>query len=63
MFRHFAARMESTLPALEKIQLSSPNGADDAYKEQCAELLAETEKMGVLLHLERFPHFSITWNE
>ena len=55
MFRHFAARKESTLPALEEIYLSCPASADDAYKGQCARLLAETEKAGVVLHLQPWP--------
>ena len=55
MFRHFAARKESTLPALEEIQLSCPASADDAYKEQCARLRGETEKAGVVLHLNPWP--------
>lgn len=64
MFRHFAARKRSTLPALEEIQLSCPSSADDAYKEECARLLAETEETGVVLRLEAFPSpVSITWNE
>ncbi len=52
MFRHFAAKKESTLPALKEIQLSCPNSADDEYKEQCARLLVETEKVGVYLDLK-----------
>lgn len=64
IFRHFTARKESTLPALEEIQLSCPDNAYDAYKKQCAKLLAETEKMGVVLHLKPFQSsFAITWNE
>lgn len=64
MFRHFTARKESILPALEEIQLSCPDNADDAYKEQCDTLLPETVKMGVVLHLKPFPSsFTITWNE
>ena len=64
MFRHFAAWKKSTLPALEEIQLSCPDDADDAYKEQCVRLLAETEKMGVVLRLKPFPSsFTIAWNE
>lgn len=64
MFRCFAAWKKSTLPALEEIQLSCPDDADDAYKEQCARLLAETEKMGVILRLKPFPSsFTIAWNE
>ena len=62
MFRHFAARKESTLPALEEIQLSCPNSADDEYKEQCARLLAETEKVGVYLDLKHWPAcVTMTW--
>lgn len=63
IFRHFAARKESTLPALEEIRLSCPASAGDAYKEQCARLLAETEKVGVVMHLERWPSsVSIVWD-
>lgn len=63
IFRYFAARKESTLPALEEIRLSCPASAGDAYKEQCARLLAETEKVGVVMHLERWPSsVSIVWD-
>lgn len=64
IFRHFATRKGSTMSALKEIQLSCPANADDAYKEQCAKLLAETEKIGVVLHLKRYPSsFNIIWNE
>lgn len=63
MFRHFAARKKSTLPALEEIHLSCPVSADDAYKEQCVKLLAETEKAGVILHLKPWPSsVTMTWH-
>ncbi|ERF71119.1 hypothetical protein EPUS_09103 [Endocarpon pusillum Z07020] len=52
IFRHFAAKKPSKLPALEEIYLSCPDSADDLYKEECAELQAETEKAGVVLHLK-----------
>ena len=52
MFRHIAARKESTMPVLEEIHLSCPANAGDAYKKQCYRLLAETAKVGVVLHLE-----------
>ncbi|KAL9127513.1 MAG: hypothetical protein Q9217_003623 [Psora testacea] len=58
MFRHFAARKESALPALEEIELSCPVSADDAYKEQCARLLVETEKAGVVLYFKRCLSFA-----
>ena len=64
VFRDFAARKEFTLPALKEIQLSYPDEAGDAYKEQCTRLLAETKKMGVVLHLRRFsPSSPVRWNE
>lgn len=62
MFRHFAAKEESTFPALEKIYLSCPADANSAYKEQCASLLAKTGKAGLDLLLEPCPSVSITWN-
>lgn len=52
MFRDFAARRESTLPALEEIILTCLNSAGDAYKEQCTRVLAETEKAGLMLDLK-----------
>ncbi len=55
MFRDFAAKKDSQLPALRKIHLSCPGDADDAYEEQCARLLAETEKVGVVLQLMLWP--------
>ncbi|KAI0837779.1 F-box domain protein [Hypoxylon sp. FL0890] len=51
MFSNFAAKKDSQLPALKEIYLSCLESADDAYKEQCAKLVAETEKAGVVLHL------------
>lgn len=63
MFRHFAARKEVTLPALEEIQLSCPSSAADAYKEQCTTLLVETEKAGVDLYLKPFQCYkTMTWD-
>lgn len=63
MFHHFAAKKDSQLPALKEIQLSRPASADNAYKDQCVRLLAETEKVGVVLHLEPWPSsVSMTWD-
>ncbi|KAL8703950.1 MAG: hypothetical protein Q9201_002873 [Fulgogasparrea decipioides] len=63
MFRHFAARRESTLPALKDLHLSCPVSADDAYKKQCSRLLVETRKVGVVLHLEQWPSSAtMTWD-
>ena len=63
MFRHFAAKKKSHLPALKEIHLSCPASADNAYKDQCARLLAETEKVGVVLHLEPWPSsVAMTWD-
>ncbi len=52
MFRGFAAEKASQLPALKDIHLVCPSKADDAYKNQCTRLLAETKQVGVILHLE-----------
>ena len=54
-FREFAAKKDSQLPALKEIHLSCPTNADSAYKDQCAKLLAETEKVGVILRLKAWP--------
>lgn len=63
MFRDFAAKKDFQLPALREIHLSCPAGADDAYKEQCARLVAETEKVGVVLQLKLWPSsYSFEWN-
>ena len=51
MFRDFAPRKKTTLPALKEINLVCPNGADDAFKDHCTRLLAETQKVGVDLRL------------
>ncbi|KAL8652428.1 MAG: hypothetical protein Q9226_004275 [Calogaya cf. arnoldii] len=60
IFRDFAARKGFTLPALQEIQLSCPNDADDAYKNQCNKLLAECEKTDVVWnHPLRCLHSSI----
>ncbi len=55
MFREFAAEKACQLPALKDIYLDCPRIADDAYKNQCARLLAETERVGVTLHLGPWP--------
>ena len=63
MFWDFAARKGTTLPALKEIHLVCPNSADDAYKDHCTRLLAETQKAGVDLHLEPWPHSgTLTWD-
>jgi hypothetical protein len=60
MFRDFAAKKDSQLPALKEIHLSCPEKtiADAAYEEECAKLVAETKEAGVVLHLHDLP-FSI----
>lgn len=55
MFREFAAEKACRLPALKDIYLACPRIADDAYKNQCARLLAQTKRVGVTLHLEPWP--------
>jgi len=63
MFWDFAARKGTTLPALKEIHLICPDGADDAYKDRCTGLLAETNQAGVDLHLEPWPHSgALTWD-
>jgi hypothetical protein len=64
MFRHFGPKKDSQLPALKEIHLSCPASpsADDAYKEQCAKLVAEIEKVGVVLQLKPWPSsVTISW--
>ncbi|MCJ1364407.1 hypothetical protein MMC16_003517 [Acarospora aff. strigata] len=64
MFHDFAAKKDSQLPALREIHLSCPDGADNAYEEQCARLLAKTEKVGVALQLKLFPaSYTFTWDD
>ncbi len=55
MFRESAAEKASQLPALKDIHLVCPSIADNAYKNQCTRLLAETKQVGVILHLEPWP--------
>ena len=63
MFRDFAAKKDFQLPALQEIYLSCPTNADNAYKNQCARLLAETENAGVALHLKPWPSSAtMTWD-
>ena len=53
-FRNFAVRKwqkKFILSALEKIVLSCPDNASDAYKTQCDHVLAETEKTAIALEL------------
>ena len=65
MFRDFAANKNSQLPALKEIHLSCPisPSADNAYKEECIKLVAETEEAGVVLHLKEWPcSITMTWD-
>ncbi|KAF2093596.1 hypothetical protein NA57DRAFT_81098 [Rhizodiscina lignyota] len=54
MFRHFAAKKKSLLPALKEIYLSCPSSATNGYKDRCSRLLAESEKGSVILHLAKW---------
>lgn len=54
MFRNFATKKGSEMPALKEIYLSCFVNADDAYKEQCVKLAAETKKVGVVLRLREW---------
>ena len=60
IFRDFAAKKASQLPALTDIHLSYPANIDNVYRDQCDRLLSETEKVGVTLHLEQFNFIFIT---
>ncbi len=63
MFRHFAIIKDSQLPSLKEVHLSCPANADNAYKDQCARVLAETEKAGVVLHLKPWPSsVTMSWD-
>lgn len=66
MFRHFAIKKDSQLPALKKILLSHPDcpRGTDAYKKQCDKLVPEVEKVGVVLELDHNPNVvTLSWNE
>lgn len=64
MFRDFAAKKDSQLPALKEIHLTCPAGADSVYKNHCARLLEETKKAGVSLDVQLWPSLmATTWNE
>ncbi|TGJ86906.1 hypothetical protein E0Z10_g1919 [Xylaria hypoxylon] len=54
MFRDFAAIKDSNLPALNEIHLSCLYclKPDNEYRKECERLAAETEKVGVVLHLQ-----------
>ena len=63
MFRTFAVEKASQLPALKDIHLVCRSKADDAYKNQCTRLLAETKQVGVVLHLEPYSGVaSMAWD-
>ena len=62
MFLPFAAKKDSQLPALEEFHLSCFHSANNAYKDRCARLLTETEKVGVVLDLVPFPARTMTWD-
>ncbi|PGH16527.1 hypothetical protein AJ79_01632 [Helicocarpus griseus UAMH5409] len=63
MFSDFAAKKKSQVPALREIHLSCRSSAEDAYKEQCTELAAETKKAGVELDLTVWPTPIFDWGE
>ncbi|PQE08994.1 f-box domain protein [Rutstroemia sp. NJR-2017a WRK4] len=54
LFRNFSAKKHSQVPALREIRLSCPENpaADDAYKEQCAKLASEMQKVNMALVLD-----------
>lgn len=47
LFCDFASQKQLQTPNLKDIFLTCPDGADDLYKAQCANLVAETERAGV----------------
>lgn len=51
LFRQFAKKKESQMPALKEIHLSCRATADKSYRDEYDKLLTETEKMGVVLKL------------
>ena len=62
MFEHLPEA--STALSLREIQLSCPEKAHEAYKEQCTKLLEQTRRIGVALHLLPFPSSSnLKWSE
>ena len=61
IFLHFAVKKDSQLPALNELHLSCFHSAENAYKDQCARLLTETEKVGVVLDLMPLPTVTVTW--
>ena len=63
MFWDFAAKKTTKLPALKEIHLIYPNGGDGAYKDHFTRLRAETNKAGVVLHLQPWAHSrAMTWD-
>ncbi|KAI9661816.1 MAG: hypothetical protein M1821_009055 [Bathelium mastoideum] len=52
MFRDFPARKSSQFPHLKEIDLTCPDNADIAYKNQCSRLLVMAESEGVGLELK-----------
>ena len=63
MFWDFAARKKTKLPALKEIHLVCANVGDGAYKDHCTRLRAETNKAGVVLHLQPWAHSgAVTWD-
>lgn len=55
LFRHFHSTHDSQLFALQEIQISCPNSADDIYKDQCDRVVKGTSNKGVVVHLKPFP--------
>ncbi len=63
MFRDFSPRKDEMVPKLEEIHLSCPADADDKYKEQCARVVKECERGGVVCHLKAWPSsIRLTWD-
>lgn len=55
LFHDFATQKQLLKLNLKEIYLTCPGDADDLYKAQCTNLVAETEKVGVDLVLTETP--------
>lgn len=55
IFRNFAAKKDSQLPALDEIHLYGPGSLDEAHMHRRLRMHVEIKRVGVALHLKEWP--------
>jgi len=64
LFRHFRAVRRSQLRNLQEVHIACRQEADNAYKQQCNNIVAEGEREGVAVHLHAYEYSGgLNWDE